>query len=80
MLTRAISNAQKKVEGMNFDQRKNILDCDSVLAQHREAMYARRDLGRLEVSLFHGTQMFVTMFTRGHHCPRYFHCTPLTVF
>ncbi|WP_425379257.1 preprotein translocase subunit SecA [Spiroplasma endosymbiont of Polydrusus pterygomalis] len=43
MLTRAISNAQKKVEGMNFDQRKNILDYDNVLAQHREAMYVRRD-------------------------------------
>ena len=43
MLTRAISNAQKKVEGMNFDQRKNILDYDNVLAQHREAMYARRN-------------------------------------
>ncbi|MFJ1522038.1 preprotein translocase subunit SecA [Spiroplasma sp. ald] len=43
MLTRAISNAQKKVEGMNFDQRKHILDYDNVLAQHREAMYARRD-------------------------------------
>lgn len=42
MLTRAISNAQK-VEGMNFDQRKHILDYDNVLAQHREAMYARRD-------------------------------------
>ncbi len=43
MLTRAISNAQKKVEGMNFDQRKHILDYDNVLAQHREAMYERRD-------------------------------------
>ncbi|WP_338954764.1 preprotein translocase subunit SecA [Spiroplasma endosymbiont of Polydrusus cervinus] len=43
MLTRAISNAQKKVEGMNFDQRKNILDYDNVLAQHREAMYTCRD-------------------------------------
>ncbi|AGM25742.1 preprotein translocase subunit SecA [Spiroplasma syrphidicola EA-1] len=43
MLTRAISNAQKKVEGMNFDQRKHILDYDNVLAQHREAMYSRRD-------------------------------------
>jgi preprotein translocase subunit SecA len=43
MLTRAISNAQKKVEGMNFDQRKNILDYDNVLAQHRNAMCARCD-------------------------------------
>lgn len=43
MLTRAITNAQKKIEGINFDQRKNILEYDNVLAQHREAMYTYRN-------------------------------------
>ncbi len=43
MFTRAITNAQKKLEGLNFDQRKNVLDYDNVLAQHREAMYSQRD-------------------------------------
>ncbi len=43
MLNRSITNAQKKIEGMNFDQRKNILDYDNVLAQHREATYSERD-------------------------------------
>jgi preprotein translocase subunit SecA len=43
IFTRSISNAQKKLEGMNFDQRKNVLDYDNILAQQREAMYAQRD-------------------------------------
>ncbi|ATI73703.1 preprotein translocase subunit SecA [Mesoplasma florum] len=41
--TRAVTNAQKKLEGLNFDQRKNVLDYDNILAQQREAMYAQRD-------------------------------------
>ena len=43
MLVRSITNAQKKIEGMNFDQRKNILDYDNILAQHREATYSERN-------------------------------------
>ncbi|KAJ3623651.1 hypothetical protein Zmor_004363 [Zophobas morio] len=43
MFHRAITGAQKKLEGLNFDQRKNVLDYDNVLAQQREAIYAQRD-------------------------------------
>ncbi|ATZ16818.1 preprotein translocase subunit SecA [Williamsoniiplasma luminosum] len=43
MFTRSVTNAQKKLEGMNFDQRKDVLDYDNILAQQREAMYAQRD-------------------------------------
>lgn len=43
MLTRSITRAQQKIEGLNFDARKNLLDYDNVIAQHREAMYAQRD-------------------------------------
>lgn len=43
MLAHRITAAQKKIEGMNFDQRKNILDYDNVLAQHREAIYSQRN-------------------------------------
>lgn len=42
MLTRGVTTAQKRIEGLNFDQRKNLLDYDNVLAQHREAIYAQR--------------------------------------
>lgn len=43
LLTRRISGAQKKVEGMNFDIRKNVLDYDNVISQHRELIYAERE-------------------------------------
>ncbi|WP_338961276.1 MULTISPECIES: preprotein translocase subunit SecA [unclassified Spiroplasma] len=43
MLTRSITRAQQKIEGMNFDARKNLLDYDNVIAQHREATYHQRD-------------------------------------
>lgn len=43
MLTRAITSAQKKVEGQNFDTRKSLLDYDDILRQQREIMYAKRD-------------------------------------
>jgi preprotein translocase subunit SecA len=43
MFHRAITGAQKKLEGLNFDQRKNVLDYDNVLAQQREAIYGQRD-------------------------------------
>ena len=44
MLTRSITRAQQKIEGMNFDARKNLLDYDNVIAQHREATYHQRDI------------------------------------
>ncbi len=43
LFTRAITNAQKKLEGLNFDQRKNVLDYDNILSQQREAIYSQRD-------------------------------------
>lgn len=43
IFNRAVNNAQKKLEGMNFDQRKNVLDYDNIIAQQRETMYAQRD-------------------------------------
>ena len=42
-VTNAISNAQMRVEGYNFDIRKNLLGYDDVLRQQREIMYAQRD-------------------------------------
>ena len=42
-LTRSIESAQKKVEGNNYDIRKNLLDYDNVLNEQREIVYARRN-------------------------------------
>ena len=43
MVSKAISSAQKRVEGINFDIRKTLLDYDDVLRQQRETMYAQRN-------------------------------------
>jgi preprotein translocase subunit SecA len=42
MVTKAIENAQKKVEGRNFDQRKNLLEYDDVMNQQRKSIYNLR--------------------------------------
>ena len=41
-MTRSIENAQKKVEGHNFDIRKNVLEYDDVMNQQRKTIYALR--------------------------------------
>ena len=42
MLSGAIENAQKKIEGNNFGIRKNLLEYDRVNNEQREIMYAER--------------------------------------
>ncbi len=42
LITRAISNAQSKVEGHNFDIRKHLLEYDDVMNKQREVIYTRR--------------------------------------
>ena len=43
MLTKAIENAQKKVEGNNFAIRKQLLQYDEVMNEQREIIYRERD-------------------------------------
>ncbi len=42
MVSRVISQAQGKVEGMNFDSRKHLLEYDDVLNKQRLAIYRKR--------------------------------------
>jgi len=42
MVSRAIENAQKKVENHNFDIRKHILEYDDVMNQQRKVIYEQR--------------------------------------
>ncbi|MEG1603387.1 MAG: preprotein translocase subunit SecA [Cloacibacillus sp.] len=42
LLSRAIENAQKKVEEMHFDIRKQLLSYDNVMNRQREAIYKER--------------------------------------
>lgn len=43
MVSKSISQAQKRVEGYNFDVRKQLLDYDDVLRKQREIMYEQRN-------------------------------------
>ena len=43
LVTRSISSAQKRVEGVNFDARKTLLQYDDVMRQQREVMYEQRN-------------------------------------
>lgn len=43
VITKQISAAQRRVEGVNFDIRKTLLDYDDVLRQQREIIYEQRD-------------------------------------
>jgi preprotein translocase subunit SecA len=42
LITRAIENAQSKVEGHNFEIRKQLLEYDDVMNQQREVIYQQR--------------------------------------
>ncbi len=52
MISRAIENAQRKVEGHNFDIRKHLLEYDDVMNKQRELIYQQRQdvLGKADVS------------------------------
>lgn len=44
MFSRSVESSQKRVEGNNFDSRKNLLQFDEVIGKQRDVIYARRNL------------------------------------
>ncbi|MGF7437663.1 preprotein translocase subunit SecA [Lentilactobacillus senioris] len=42
MITKQVESAQKRVEGNNYDSRKNVLQYDDVMRQQREVIYQQR--------------------------------------
>jgi preprotein translocase subunit SecA len=42
LISGAIESAQAKIEGMNFDLRKHVLEYDNVMNKHREVFYKKR--------------------------------------
>ena len=61
LVTKSISSAQKRVEGVNFDVRKTLLEYDDVLRQQREVIYKQRNY-ILEHENVH--ELIDEMFTR----------------
>ena len=43
MFSKFVESAQKKIEGSNYDARKNVLEYDEVLRKQREIIYGQRD-------------------------------------
>src|SRR5690606_27478891 len=42
VISKSLEGAQKKVEGFNFDTRKNVVKYDDVMNRHRKATYVMR--------------------------------------
>lgn len=42
VISKSLEGAQKKVEGYNFDARKNVVQYDDVMNRHRRAIYTQR--------------------------------------
>jgi preprotein translocase subunit SecA len=43
-ISKAIASAQRRVEGMNFDIRKQLIEFDNVMNKQREVVYKQRDV------------------------------------
>jgi preprotein translocase subunit SecA len=74
MVTKAVANAQRQVESINFDRRKNVLKYDDVLNEQRKIVYGQRQ------RLLEGDEAFVAELGRRYlvdavagiaaeHCP-----------
>ncbi|MGY3777210.1 preprotein translocase subunit SecA [Isobaculum melis] len=57
MISKQVESAQKRVEGNNYDTRKNILEYDDVMREQREIMYGQR----LEIIMAEGSLKNVTL-------------------
>jgi len=57
MISKSIENAQKKVEGNNFDMRKHLVEYDDVINKHRAAIYRRR---REILDIFEGVKVIAS--------------------
>ncbi len=51
-VTSAITSAQKKIEGQNFDTRKSLIDYDNVMRNQRTVIYEQRDKVLYSESIF----------------------------
>jgi preprotein translocase subunit SecA len=63
MVTKAVENAQKKVENMNFESRKHLLEYDDVANQQRQVVYKfRRELLEKSINIKEKIKENITMY------------------
>jgi len=72
LITRAIENAQKRVENRNFEVRKHLLQYDDVMNKQREIIYALRNRALHDASLEDLIQQHIDEIAPGL-CDEYFH-------
>ena len=53
MFSKFVSSAQKRIEGQNYDTRKQVLKYDDVLRKQREIMYGERTFVLTEIGRAH---------------------------
>ncbi len=71
MLSRQVESAQKRVEGNNYDARKNVLQYDDVMREQREVIYGQRQQVILEdqslsKTLMHMVKRTIERAVAGH--------------
>jgi len=60
MISRAIENAQKRIEGLNFDRRKQTVEADDVINVHRDVVYRlRRKILELDKGIVENKEWFL---------------------
>ncbi|MDQ3064680.1 MAG: preprotein translocase subunit SecA, partial [bacterium] len=59
LISKSLESAQKKVEGFNFDMRKNVVQYDDVMNRHRKAVYAMRREILLQASIKKRVKVFI---------------------
>ncbi len=57
-VTSAITSAQKKIEGQNFDTRKSLIDYDNVMKKQRTDIYEQRDKILYSDSIYDAVQEY----------------------
>ncbi len=57
-VTSAITSAQKKIEGQNFDTRKSLIDYDNVMKKQRTDIYEQRDKVLYSDSIYDAVQEY----------------------
>ncbi len=59
VISKSLEAAQKKVEGYNFDARKNVVQYDDVMNRHRKATYIMRKEILLQTDISKRIKMFI---------------------
>lgn len=59
VISKSLEGAQKKVEGFNFDTRKNVVQYDDVMNRHRKATYTMRREILMQADIYKRIKLFI---------------------